>query len=154
MKKIYYLAAALVLAVGIKLYAESVSSQAITPATTGVLTAATNTTAGTAYYIDPPQTAVRLYLTATGAAGTTNGSLIVKFSTATGGPAESVTNSFDQAEQSLVKLTITGSASTTNSITVSDWFVVSGVKYLRPGQIENTSNGTWTNIAIRVSYIP
>jgi hypothetical protein len=115
----------------------------------------TNSTAATAKYLNMGETPVRIYLTATGNAGTTNGAaagaFTVKLSTASG-QGTGVTNAFDTAHLSNIKLVISNSHLTSSTVTVSDWFVLSGAKYLRVGQIENTSPGTISNILIKVGY--
>jgi hypothetical protein len=121
----------------------------LTPAVTGLAANNTNSSAGTAKMLYVGESPVRIYLTATGAAATTNGSLIVKFSTASG-LNYSTTNSYDTASESNIKLTM--STLGNNTVTVSDWFVLSGAKYLRVGQIENNFAGAVTNLVINVGY--
>ena len=148
MKRFLFLGLCLVF-VGAAL-ADSVIFKSITPGVAQINAATTNNTAGTTYYFAQPQGAVRLYLTADGAAGTTSGALTVKFSTASG--LEATTNNFDSAQLSQIVLTINADASTTNTVTVSDWFNMTGVRYLRVGRIENTSGAAWSNITVRIGY--
>lgn len=120
----------------------------MTPAVTSLAATSTNSTAGTIYNMiqgpgAPPDT-IRLYAQSSGTAATTNGNLIVKFSLSTDGVT------FDDAPTSLVKLTLPATGTSTNQI--SDWFQISGARYIRVGQIENTSAGTSTPIAIRISF--
>lgn len=129
--------------------AGSVVSMAMQTSVTNIAASTTNSTAGPVFYVYNPLSKVRIYLTADGIAATTNGLLTVKFSTASG--TESSTNAFDNASVSNIKLTATNIAANT-SYTVSDWFELSGVRYLRVGQIENTQLGIVSNIAIRLSY--
>ncbi len=124
--------------------------QKLIPAVTFLAANSTNTANGT---VTPVQQmnevgAVRVYLTASGIAASTNGSLIVKISTACG--TDSQTNAFDTADASTIKLTMSSLGAVTN--TVSDWFQLSGVRYLRIGQIENTFGGVVSNIAVNISY--
>lgn len=121
------------------------------PATT-VAASTTNTTAGTAFQLPTGKSPCRIYLTASGIGASTNGSLIVKLSTATGSGygGTGVTNAFDTAAQSNIKLTMSTLGNTTN--TVSDWFQISGVKYIRVGSIENTFVGAVSNLDVTISY--
>lgn len=114
---------------------------------TNIAASTTNSTAGAIIpiYSSP----IRLYLTGTGNAATTNGALTVYFSTASG--HSYLTNNFDTARLSNIKLTISNSINGA-TVTVSDWFVVSGASYIRPGIIENTFLGSVSNIAINVGY--
>jgi hypothetical protein len=124
-------------------------SFALTPAVTTLAGASTNSAAGTAVMLYDGKANVRIYLTANGIASTTNGSLIVKFSTASG-TGYNTTNNYDTASLSNIKLTMSTLAGATN--TISDQFDLSGVKYIRVGQIENTFTGPVSNIVIRVGY--
>lgn len=122
---------------------------------TNIAATTTNSTAAPAKFLKQGESPVRIYLTATGNAGTTNGAtagvFTVKFSTASG-QGIGVTNNFDTAHLSNIKLSISNQHLTSSTVTVSDWFVLDGAKYLRVGQIENTSPGSISNIAIRVGY--
>jgi hypothetical protein len=122
---------------------------------TNIAGTTTNSTAAPGKFLFMGETPVRIYLSATGNAGTTNGAaagvFTVKFSTASGS-GTGVTNAFDTAKLSNIKLSISNSELTSATITVSDWFVLSGAKYLRVGQIENSSPGTISNISVTVGY--
>lgn len=120
----------------------------LTPAVTTLVLTSTNTAAGTTLKLHEGKRNVRMYLTANGIAATTNGSLIVKFSTASG--SGTTTNSFDTASLSNIKLTMSTLAGATN--TVSDVFDLTGARYIRVGQIENTFQGIVSNITISVGY--
>lgn len=118
---------------------------------TNIAATTTNSSLGPIVVLDQSKAAARIYLTASGTAATTNGSLIVKFSTA--GGTQNITNEFDTGSLSGVKLTMTGTtgiALTTN--TVSDWFNLTGVRYIRVGQIENGFLGTISNMQMRICY--
>lgn len=129
-------------------WGESTYSQSISTAVTNIVANSTNTGNGSTFLIYSPKVNVRLFLTANGVAATTNGSLVVKFSTGDGD--EGTTNQFDTAQNSNIKLTMSSLGGSTN--VVSDWFVLSGVRYIRVGQIENTFNGACSNIVVRISY--
>ena len=152
----------LILALGLSLFsfqvnAEQAESFSLETSVTNIAGSTTNSTAAPAKFLYMGETPVRIYLTATGNAGTTNGAtagaFVVKLSTASGS-GTSVTNAFDTAHLSNIKLVISNSHLTSSTVTVSDWFVLTGVKYLRVGQIENTSPGSISNIAIKVGYPP
>lgn len=144
----YFLSFLLALTFCVSANAQSGESFALTPAVTLLTGAATNSTAGTVKQLSQGENKVTIYLTASGVGATTNGSLVVKFSTASGSGA--VTNNFTTASLSDVKLTMSSIGNTTN--TISDWFELPGVKYIRVGQIENTFVGAVSNISIRVAY--
>ena len=120
----------------------------ITPAVTTVSANSTNTTAGTTLLIANPIEKGRLYVSASGIAATTNGLLTIYFSTASGNVG--TTNTFDDASTSLIKLSMTNIGA--NTMGVSDWFELSGVKYIRVGRIENTQFGVVSNISINLSH--
>lgn len=130
------------------LHAQSVVKQDIAPAVTAVAATTTNATAGTVFFIDNPVSRARLYVQFSGTAATTNGSFIVKFSTATGNATS--TNAFDTASTSNIKVTESVGGSGT-AISASDWFALDGVRYLRVGQMENTFLGPVSNIVISLS---
>lgn len=117
-------------------------------AVTNIVANSTNQTAGTTFQLyNAVRTPIRLYVTGEGNSATTNGNLIIKFSTAAGTPNS--TNTFDTAALSNIKLTLSATGSTN---TVSDWFTIGGGYYLRVGQIENTSNGSFSNIVVRAGF--
>jgi len=150
----------LILALGLTAFGQVIQAQqpeafSLETTVTNIAATTTNSTAAPAKFLYMGETPVRIYLTATGNAGTTNGaaagSFTVKLSTASGS-GTSVTNAFDTAHLSNIKLSISNSHLTSTTVTVSDWFVLSGAKYLRVGQIENTSPGSVSNIQIKVGY--
>lgn len=114
----------------------------LTPAVTVMSANSTNTTAGTTFEIAVPVDQAHLWVRATGVAATTNGTFVVKFQTAAD------TNYWNDAVTSNMKLTLSTVGTTTNFM--SDWFVFSGVKYIRVGRIENTMAGAVSNIAVRL----
>lgn len=122
---------------------------------TNIAATTTNSTAAPAQFLRDGVSKVHIYLTATGNAGTTNGAaagaFVVKLSTASGS-GTSITNAYDTARLSNVRLMISNSELTSATVTVSDWFELSGIKYLRVGQIENTSPGSLSNINLKVGY--
>ena len=115
---------------------------------TSVAANTTNTTAGTACIFPKSNLphVSRIYLTASGVAATTNGSLIAFITTTQSDPG---TNNFDTATQSNIKLTLTAIGASTNQ--VSDWFQLSGVTGIRVDRIENTFYGAVSNIAVSIS---
>jgi len=127
------------------------SSEAFRLATTVTNMAAntTNTTASTVKLLSDGNEWVRVYLTATGYAATTNGALTAKLITASG--SGTTTNAYDSAALSNIKLVISNSING-STITVSDRFNLSGAKYLAVGQIENSFAGSVSNISIQVGY--
>lgn len=120
-----------------------------TSVTNNFVSATTNSTPATVEIINNPKDTIRIYVTASGLASTTNGSFIIKFSTSTG--TSSVTNEFDTASLSNIKITMSSLGLTTN--TVSDWFQVRGVRYIRVGSMENTFLGPVSNITVRVATV-
>lgn len=119
----------------------------------------TNATAGNPFFFYAGQSPVRIWASFTGTPATTNGSFTVKFSTASGlhsPPGASITNEFDTAASSAIKLvatTMNGAtvgAGTTN--TISDWFQVGGAGWIRLGQVENTFLGPVSNLTITIGY--
>lgn len=125
------------------LFAGEIWHTTLTPAVTTVAASSTNSTAGTSQELLFAQRPCRIWVTASGVAATTNGSLVVKFSTAAS------TNQWDTANLSEVKVTMSSLGATTN--TYSTWFETAGIRYIRVGQIENTFVGVVSNIAIRIS---
>jgi hypothetical protein len=115
---------------------------------TNIAANTTNTTAGSIFQFNYGQSPIRLYVKASGFAATTNGSLVIRFSTASGD--QSTTNDFDTALLSNIKITITSLQSTTN--VVSDWFEPRGARFLRVGAIENNFNGSVSNISVIIGY--
>jgi hypothetical protein len=156
MKKTIFLFSFLMASVlGVILAQSSALPLVITPAVTSVTANNTNTTAGTVTSIPNTSLPVRIWVSANGVQATTNGTLIVKFSTASG--TYSSTNQFDTASESAVKVTLTTLGSATNSAssalyTGSDWFQLAGVRYIRVGQIENNFAGVVSNVTIRLGY--
>lgn len=134
-------------------YSQESRSFTLQTTLTNVAAFTTNSTAAPAYYLYDAQSPVRIYLTGTGNAGTTNGVasgvFTVYFSTASGNGGQ--TNAFDTANLSNIKLSITN-AWGANTITVSDWFVVEGARYLRVGRIENSFAGSVSNVGVGVGY--
>lgn len=128
----------------------------IPTAVTNLVLTSTNTSAGTVVMIPNTSRPCRIWVSANGVQGTTNGTLIVKFSTA--GGTYRTTNNFDNAPESLIKVTLSTLGAATNSAaptvvyTGSDVFDLSGVRYIRAGQIENTFQGVTSNISIRLGY--
>lgn len=122
----------------------------------------TNATAGNPYMFYNGQTPVRIWASATGVNATTNGALAIKFSVASGTPgglaSGATTNEFDNAAVSNIKLTMSSMYSATNGLsttnTVSDWFVIGGACWIRLGQVENTFAGPYSNLTIRIGYVP
>lgn len=122
-------------------------------AVTNLAASSTNTGSGAIISLNQSPSPVRIYLKAMGYAATTNGvsavsNLVVKLSTASG--SSYVTNDFDTANLSNIKLTMTSINSQTNL--VSDWFVLGGAKYLRVGQIENNFLGSVSNLQVIIGY--
>lgn len=140
---------ALLVCLGGSLQAQETIWNNITPAVTTLTGASTNTANGNISIINNPKDTIRIYVTANGIASTTNGTLIVKFSTASGDIGN--TNEFDTASASNIKITMSTLGTSTN--TVSDWFQVRGVRYIRAGQIENTFVGPVSNLVIRVGTV-
>lgn len=132
-------------------YSQEARSFTLTPNATTILAQTTNSTAGTIQFLYDAQSPIRIYVSATGSAATTNGALIVKLSTASGNGGQ--TNAFDTASLSNIKLVMSnGITSATIPIVQSDWFVSTGVRYIRVGQIENTYLGNVSNLTITVGY--
>jgi hypothetical protein len=132
-------------------YSQEARSFTLTPNSTTVATATTNTTAGTIQLLDHGESPLRIYVSATGTAATTNGALTIKFSTASGNGNQ--TNAFDTASLSNIKLVMSnGINSVSTAVVQSDWFVTSGARYIRVGQVENTYLGNVSNLTITVGY--
>jgi len=133
---------------------DSAVFQSIPTAVTNLATASTNSVGSDIISLYDGQTPVRIWLSATGLGGTTNGALTVKFSTASG--RDGVTNNLDTAASSVIKVTMatmngaTKGLTTTN--TVSDWFVLKGARYIQAGQIENTFGAAVSNISVQIGY--
>jgi hypothetical protein len=121
---------------------------------TNIAASTTNTTAGPIFTLPLSPSQVRFYVTAQGNAATTNAgaatvsNLVVFISTACGN--EVTTNNFDTAQLSNIKITVPNLGSATN--TASDWMVMSGVKYLRVGAIQNNNLGSVSNLQVILSY--
>lgn len=110
----------------------------------------TNTTAQTEIDFTtggyPVMGLARISLTFTGAAGSTNGTITIFFSESVDG------TTFSAADQSNMKITITPNGAA--AVTRSERFDLSGVKKLRVGRVENSSDGSITNIATKLTYLP
>jgi len=113
---------------------------------TAVAANTTNTTAGAAltFANDQVPNIARISVTASGIGATTNGSLKVVLASSRDG------TTFDTGTLSQFYVSMTSLGATTN--TVSDWFVVSGVKSLRVERIENTFFGAASNIVVRGDF--
>jgi hypothetical protein len=137
---------------GFSQYQEPVYKTLATPVST-LAANSTNTTAGTIVVLPTSPTPVRIWLTASGIAATTNGvtavsNLVVRLSTASGSVI--ATNTFDTASLSNLRLTIPTLGASTN--TVSDYFELRGARYVRVGQIENNFQGAVSNLALIIAY--
>ena len=129
-------------------------SFSLTPAVTVLAASSTNSTAGTTEYLYTGKNSVRIWASCSGIAATTNGvsavsNIVVRLSTASG--RDGVTNIFDTATYSNIKLEIpvTGNGATN---VVSSYFILTGSRYLRIGQIENNSLGIVSNLNVFVGY--
>ena len=132
-------------------YSQEARSFVLAPNSATVAAGTTNTTAGTIQYLYDAQSTLRIYVSATGTAATTNGALTIKFSTASGNGNQ--TNSFDTAAFSNIKLVMSnGISSASVPVVQSDWFVSSGARYIRIGQVENTYLGNVSNLTVTVGY--
>jgi len=115
----------------------------LTPGVTGIAANITNTTNGTQQEFLFAQRPCRIWISANGTAATTNGTCVFFFQTAPD------TNTWDTANLSAVKLTISSLGSSTN--TISDWFELAGTRYIRASRIENTFNGPVSNITVKIA---
>jgi len=155
-KKLLILGLLIVANVGVIWAQSSALPITLTPAVTALAANSTNTTAGTAIMIPNTKESVRIWVSANGVQATTNGTLIVKFSTASG--TYTATNEWDNAPESTVKVTLSTLGAATNSAlplvkyTGSETFDLSGVRYIRAGQIENGFAGVVSNITIRLGH--
>lgn len=143
----------LLLALHVQAEGNPAESFTLTPSVTTVAASATNTTAGTIKILNGGETPVRIWVSASGIGASTNGvsavsNLVVKLSVASG--SSGVTNAFDTAAFSNVKVTLPVTGVTTN--VQSDWFVLSGCRYIRIGQIENNTLGVVSNISVTIGY--
>ncbi len=118
----------------------AVAYKTLNTAVTGLAANTTNATAGTWYDLPQGQGPIRLYFTAKGTTGVTNGALIAKISTSYD------TNTWDSADMSPIKVTLT--RITNSALTASDWFQFSGVRAIRVGQIENGFAEAVTNFTV------
>lgn len=143
------IALTVILLVCATIYAIEAESFSLTPAVTEIAASSTNSTAGTIKKLSQGETPIRFYLSCNGNASAA-GAFKVKLSTASGS-GNSITNNFDTPSESNVYLVITN-ALTATTTTVSDWFVLSGAKYVRIGQIENTKTGPVSNIVVNIGY--
>jgi hypothetical protein len=120
---------------------------------TNIAASTTNTTAGNIIVLPPNLSAARVYVKAEGNAATTNAgastvsNLVVHLSTASG---SGTTNVFDTGILSNAKITVPALGSSTN--VMSDWFQLSGVRYIRVGAIENNNIGSVSNLQVIISY--
>lgn len=112
-------------------------------------TGTTNSTAGTKAELTRAPRPVRLYLTAAGVAGTTNGTLVVKLITS----PDDVT--YDTGSSSTLSVTLTAPNAPTSGLltnTVSTLLDLGGVRYIKIGAIENTTKGSFSNITVNAAY--
>lgn len=128
---------------------DSATFMSLTPAVTAIAANTTNATAGTVAQLARGQDVVRLFVTGSGVAATTNGALKVRLSVASGS-GDSTTNAFTLASESDIYVTLSTVGTSTN--TASDWFNLRGCRFVRVGQIENTFAGPVSNIAVRLGY--
>lgn len=139
---------ALILCLAGSLKAQETIVYNLTPNATGIATGITNTTDGAITIISNPKDTCRIYVTGTTTQSTTNGNFVVRFRTASG--SSSITNEFDTTVFTQIKLTFpTTLVNGTN--TMSDWFQIRGVRYIKIGRMENTTEALITNITVRVS---
>ncbi len=125
-------------------YAQDIVTIPLTPAATSFATATTNSNAGTTVELTDTPDAMRFYVQATGVAGTTGGTFKVFLETG------STTNTMDTGSLSPIYLSIGNIGNTT--VYVSDWFNVTGVKYIRVGEVQNTHGDTVSGLACKITY--
>lgn len=113
-------------------------------AVTNIAGSTTNSAAGPQFELYHAENPIRIFLTAQGVAGTTNGTggLTVKFSSSFD------SNTWDTATLSAIKVNMSALGGATN--TVSDWFATGGAHYIRVGQIENGFVGAVSNISVTI----
>lgn len=119
----------------------------LTPNSTTVTASSTNSTEGTGVEFYTGAGSATIYVTAEGTAATTNGFLRVFFSTASG--VSGTTNNYDTPLYSNIKVSFTNDIGA-NTVTLSDWFNVSGRRYIKIGRVENTFKGNVSNLTVRV----
>lgn len=122
-------------------------------AVSNIAASATSSNAGPIIVLQGSPAPIRVWLTASGVAATTNGltassNLVVRLSTASGGP--NTTNAFDNPFLVNTKISLTAIGSLTN--TQSDYFELRGARYLRVGAIENNYLGAVSNIQVIVGF--
>ena len=142
MKK--YLILSILILAGAIAWSETMWDKALTPAVTALVASTNNTTAGTACTLPGGVGRYGLWVTATGYAATTNGSLIVSFSIYNG-------TTWTDAANGNIKLTF--STLGANTSTRFDWFEIPGATQIRVGGLNNSFVGNVSNIAVRLSAI-
>jgi hypothetical protein len=115
--------------------------QATNSVTTGVL----NTGKGAIRSLPDGITGARIDAYAAGTAASTNGSIVFYLETAV-----STTGPYTIYSDSNIKLSATGTGAATNSC--SDYFNLTGVRYIRMGAISNSTAGTFTNPVLTITY--
>lgn len=119
----------------------------LTNSSSTVLATSTNSTEGTGVEFYTGPSSATIYVSATGTAATTNGFLRIFFSTASG--VSGITNAYDTPVYSNIKLSFTNDIGA-STVTLSDWFNVSGRRYIKIGRVENTFKGNFSNFTVRV----
>jgi hypothetical protein len=125
-------------------WSETMWDKALTPAAVNLVASTNNTTAGTAVELPGGVGRFGLWVTATGYAATTNGSLIVSFSIYNG-------TTWTDAANGNIKLTFSTLGAATS--TRFDWFEIPGATQIRVGGLNNSFVGNVSNISVRLSAI-
>lgn len=93
---------------------------------------------------------VRISVSATGTAATTNGTLKIPIISAMGDYQLSTTNDFDSAAQTDIVIELQGEGA--QRVTKSDFFDVTGIRYLKTTNAINTAVGPWSNVVVRIGF--
>ncbi len=138
-----------ILALAISAFAADEAGYQVVNCTNYVAAGSTNSTASSVYELYDGQQIVRIRMSAQAVGSdATSGKLTMRFVTAcgAGAPGSSYTNSYDTAATSIIQLTMTNISSSA-ATTASDWFVVSGARFIKEGVIENSFGQAVTNIS-------
>lgn len=120
----------------------------LTPAVTTLATVSTNGTLGTVKELIKGENPLYISVSCNGNASSA-GAITLRFSIATG--SSGVTNGFCDASAAPISVVVSN-ALTSATTTACGQFNVGGARYIAVSSIENTKNGSVSNIVINVGY--
>jgi hypothetical protein len=147
MKKLLplFVCAAVMLAAACTVWALSVKVYVVAPHSASLNADTTDSTPGDPVTFEGAVDRVMIHFTATGQAGTTNGTLTLRLAFS----PDNVVWDTGSASTRTVTISTLGAA----TVTKSDWAMVPGARYVRVGQVENTFDGPVSGMAVKVTAI-